>query len=274
MMFYADAVDNQQELIAVKYEVLTIDVRKLAQTPEAAIILRLMWGLNEMNQLADLARMVDAAESRFPHRWKYYEGLKESLIRQRSSVVGEALDTIVRPLVAQDAAKKYPALNNLISKNPELRRLRGRLQTLFYGKWKKKFELHRQIRHRVTAHFDHKSAVEILPTALKTLVKSRRKERNLEGWTIRGAESRNVHIQRFLLVDEVLTTAWRENILGIKYRAVGYSKSRKVDQTKKFTRYIGSLFHAFADTLVFDYLEHFELFIDGKGDDLLKVPHA
>jgi hypothetical protein len=259
----------------MRYEILAIDLEKFSATPESAVILRLMWGINEMNQLTDLGKMIGEFEREFPQRWKYYEGLTASLTRQRSAIVGEVLDAVVRPLVADDAEKRFPTLHRLIIADSKLKKLRARLRTLFYGRWKKKFETHRQIRHRITAHFDHREAVAVLPDTLKLLVKNEKKGKlpsPLQGWFIRGKSDENKEVSRFLLVDDVLNTAWRETILGIRYSRSGYSKNRRVTATMKFTLYFMELFHTFAINLIDNYLYKNELYVHCNPVDLMIPP--
>lgn len=245
---------------------VAIDLEKFSQTPESAVILRLMWGLNEMNQLADLAHMVSLLQPAFPDREKYYEGLTTSLARQRSAIVGEVLDMVVRPLVADDAKIRFPELHKLITEDKALETLCARLRNLFYGKDKNEFELHRQIRHRITAHFDHKAAVEVLSKTLPMLVKNE-KLLGVEkpvGWHFQCAEDHIKHVRRFLVVDDVLNLAWVETILGIEFDPQGHADSPELNRAIAFTRHFMQLFHEFSDQLIYNYLSANDLFSPSK----------
>src|SRR6185437_5350526 len=163
---HAGATALSERTSVGKYSVQCLNLERFASSPSADVVIRLMWGINEMNQLADIARLLQTAEEEKPHLCKYYEGIKGGFTRQRSSKVGEVLDSIVRPLVADDALKKHPELVSLIDNDQILSRLREKLRRLFYGVFKDEFERHRQIRHRITEHFDHKTAFAVLPEAL------------------------------------------------------------------------------------------------------------
>ena len=225
-------------------------------TANSDVILRLMWAMNEISQIAHLSRMIDKSEEHMKYCWKYFEGLRGSLIRQRASIANEILDTVVRPLVADDADFKYPTIYKLIRSNRKLGQTRGRLRTLFYGKYKIKFETHRQIRHRITGHFDHKLNFQVLPDALKQTTSdwSCTSGEPFVGYIMQGLSPQNKAMMRFIFVDEVLSTAWRKNILGIEFSKSGYQRNRKVLQTEKFMLYYMSLFHDFSLLLIEDYL--------------------
>jgi len=233
-----------------------------------------MWGINEMNQLADIARLLQTAEEEKPHLCKYYEGIKGGFTRQRSSKVGEVLDSIVRPLVADDALKKHPELVSLIDNDQILSRLREKLRRLFYGVFKDEFERHRQIRHRITEHFDHKTAFAVLPEALRLTVEQQR-QRDFEpphGWLMYGISDDTKHEARFALVDEVLTTAWREVILQVPFSQEGYAKCPRIRRVRRFTHYFMGLFHRFAGRLIEQYCLHYKLAIERDPNELMVPP--
>jgi hypothetical protein len=258
---------------SMEYRVGCIDMAAFASKPESHVIVRLMWALNEMNQLADLGRMVEKAEEESPHLWKYYEGITGTLTRLRSSRVSEVLQNVVRQLVDPGARKKFPELCRIISSDAKLRALRGKIRTLFQGKRKKlDFERHRQIRHRISEHFDHISDKAVIPDALTVTIAQKKKLSKaavIEGWIIQGISPGNKQVARFLLADEVLTTAWRENILRVPQNKKGYSKSRQAQRAKRFTLEFMATFHAFAGRLIDIYLKNHKLWIDCNPDDLL-----
>jgi hypothetical protein len=255
------------------YRVDCIDMVAFADKPESHVIVRLMWAMNEMNQLTDLGRMVAQSEQESPHLWKYYEGITGSLTRLRSSRVSEILQNVVRPLVESNARKTFPELSRIIGGDSKLRAFRARVRTLFNGKRKKvQFERHRQIRHRISEHFDHRTDKAVIPDALALTVAQKRKQFKsavVEGWIIQGASSDNRQVARFILADEILTTAWRENILSVSRNRKGYSKSRQAQRAKSFTLKFMATFHAFAGCLIDLYLTKHNLWIECNPDDLL-----
>lgn len=258
-----------------QFSIRAIDMKNFSSAEFSPVILRLMWAMNEISQLSHLSRMIDSFEEEQSYCWKYCEGLRSSLLRQRSAIATEILHTVVRPLVADDAESRYPSLYKLIQRNKDLKKLRGRLRTLFYGKYKRMFDVQRQIRHRITNHFDHKSSYEVLPDALNQTVRDRKRSKQLPfiGYVLQGISEQNEAISRFILVDEVISTAWRKNILGIGLSRTGFEKHTKVVKTRKFMLYYMKLFHEFSNNLIDEYFFENSLWVETFDPaDLVRSP--
>jgi hypothetical protein len=238
------------------FNVHSLDMDKLVDAPEADTVVRLMWGLNEMNQLSHLGKLVDAEFQIAPELWKYRDSLTAALTRQRSCKVSEILESVVRPLVANDSSARFPELHAVIESDEALKDLRTSLGSLFYGDNSEEFERHRQIRHRITDHFDHRRDYAILPASLQKIVE--RMEPDVSGikrgWLFYGNKPHNRDITRFFVVDDVLNVAWQEVILGIPFCAAGYEDIPEATQVRDFTLDFLKLYHGFASRLIDIYL--------------------
>ena len=260
----------------MSYSVLTIDIEGLAKSPESDTVVRLMWALNDMNQLTHLGKLIDAESQTSPELWKYRDSITASLIRQRSSRVSEILDCIVRPLVADNAAEMHPHINELIEKHEQLKTLKTSLRDLFYGD-KEEFERHRSIRNRITDHFDHKRDFAILPESISLTAAQAKPDESgkKRGWLFYGTKGQNKEISRFFIADDVLNTGWREVILKIPYQEDGYAESESVKKCLEFTLSFMELFHEFASALIDLYLTQHALWLPkcNPNDLLYPVDH-
>jgi hypothetical protein len=246
----------------MSYIVHTIDAERLAQSPESDTIVRLMWALNDMNQLTHLGKLIHAEHQTMPELWKYRDSVVASLTRQRSARISEILDCIVRPLVADNAKECHPHIHEVIEAEPELQPVRASLRDLFYQS-KEEFERHRSIRNRITDHFDHKRDFAIIPESLKLTADQTQSDENgvKRGWLFYGMHEQNRDIMRFLIADDVLNTGWREVILQIPYQKDGYADSDAVKQSREFTLPFMELFHKFGSKLIDAYLTHHSLWL-------------
>jgi hypothetical protein len=255
----------------MSYIVLTINVDKLAKAPDSDSIVRLMWALNDMNQSTHLGKLVKGEYITHPELWKYRDSIMASLTRQRSARVTEILENIVQRLIADDAKTNYPELHGLIEADEELRSLKASLRDLICGDQKEEFKRHRQIRHRITDHFDHKSNYLIVPEAIQLTVHQMKADAGgiKRGWIFYGSREKNQEVSRYFFADEVLETAWREGILKIPFQK-SYADSKMLKEARKFTSYFMELFHKFATKLIDIYCKKYALWLEQcNPNDLL-----
>ncbi len=255
----------------MSYRVLTIDAARIADCPESDTIVRLMWAINEMNQLTHLGKLVDGEHQTMPELWGYRDAITGSLTRQRSARVSEILDCIVRPLVADNAAENFSHLHELIESHSDLKDLKNSLKELFYEN-KDEFENHRGIRNRITDHYDHKRDFAILPESLKLTAEQIKPDENgiKRGWLFYGIHEQNREVIRFLFADDVLTRSWQQIILQIPHKEHGYTNSPEAKKALDFTQAFMKLFHDFASKLIDIYLQKHDLWLQNcNPTDLL-----
>lgn len=246
----------------MSYKVATFDAGRFAECPNADTIVRLMWAINEMNQLTHLGKLVDGEHQSLPELWSYRDAITGSLMRQRSARVSEILDCIVRPLVADNASEVYPDISELIEGHPQLKGLKSALRELFY-KDREEFENHRSIRNRITDHFDHKRDFAILPESLKlTTEQTKADDAGIKrGWLFYGIHEQNREICRFLFADEVLNRGWQQLILQIPPMQGSYANSPEATKAREFTLSFMKLFHDFASKLIDVYMQKYALWL-------------
>jgi hypothetical protein len=280
----------------LSFSVHNIDVEKLASSPESDEIVRLMVAMNDIDQLPLLGRLLDKEKLVYPELWKYHDGITGSLIRQRSARTTEALDCLTRRLIRDHAATEFPIIHSIIEADEALRNWKTELRELLDEETKEKtedpqsqptgdqpteklhekFERHRQIRHRLVDHYDHKKKYEIIPEGLKLFVQQGKRGEDglLRGWLVYGNTESNKHIRRFLLADEVLNTIHREPILQIPHDEDGYKDSEKLIDARDFTLEFMRLFQKFSGRLIDLYLKKHDLWIQNVNPSDLLAPRS